>query len=553
MFQLRDQVHQQRVMNLTRGFLSFYDCMVKVEDVRALMDHVALCTSKGFYLRHITFEFCRFHEHDGTLEALQEFFQTTDTIRSISFVKNRLSNQDIARVLQGAHNTELMIILPGGTASLHHRHEIVHSCHARVEKLFLDYKGAVNFAALDDDMVATLSKLQCLQLMRLDGWTMTDSSFSKLVWGIRSMATLKSLHIGRIRGLTTASLIELGRLGVNQSIPSSTSSRDNLHNHYTQQQPLDQYGLDELCISMIPSLFVVMDHDQETSSSTSDTTATANTAQDNEEAIMMTTPPTTTKFFEELFRRLAIRQVSIQESRLNHNVVQAIFRGLAAQRDQADDQQQVTSANNKKDPQELQLRQRRAQQLPQLQPEGQHCGISVFRLKAWSFTEGEFTQLLQSLPHMKLSKLDVSQGGIDVSSRQDDILKALRPNLCLRELDLSYRGVTLNASTHAPLGSLLKRNRNLRMVHNILQFYPSGRLDILDKLAISKLVQESNEDTTKNNNNRSSSNNNNKLGSNHKSKNQTNNNNGTTHHNHDVAALDALYLLLNHRILEAAI
>ncbi|KAL7575553.1 hypothetical protein ACA910_020129 [Epithemia clementina (nom. ined.)] len=520
MFQLRDQVRQQRVMNLTRGFLSFYDCMVKIDDVQALVDHVASCARKGFLLRHMTFEFCRFHDDDGTLEALQDFFRHTATaIESISFVKNHLSNADIARVLDGAHNKELMIILPGGNASYLHRHLILSSqCH--VENLNLDFKGAVNYADLDEDMVAAICKLQRLEKMRLDGWTMTDETFAQLITGIRCNATLKSLHLGRIRGLTTASSSELVKLGTYLPQLVLVSSQDNTNNSQSSSS-LSRQGLEELHISMIPSLFVVTNNNngRDANHNGDPNAIRRSISHQAEQEDGLSDTRYTVETFEELFRNMSIRHVSIQESRVHPKVVCAIFRGLA----QSSDSPKQGDQNQ----QQQQVQQQRQSQAQQRRRSDTGAGIAVFCLKAWNFTDAEFQQLLTSLPKMRLSKLDVSQGGINFATQEELIIKALRPNLCLRELDLSYRGDTLNAASHATLGSLLKRNCNLKMVRNVLEYYPSGRMDILDKLAITQLLAEEADQTKKNKNGDPK--------------------------NKGVAALDALYLLLNHRILESAL
>ena len=549
MFQLRDQVRQQRLMNLTRGFLSFYDCMVKLEDVRALVEHVAQCARKGIFLRHLTFEFCRFHEDDGTLEALKDFFHQTTSIESISMVKNHLNNTNIARMLDGAHNKELIVILPGGNDAFLHRDLILTACQNKVEKLFLDFKGSMNYAELDSGMVASLSRMRRLQVLRLDGWTMTDSVFADLVKGIRRNATLKSLHLGRIRGLTTASMSKIVTLGSYESSSnensSSTQQKSTSHPQHEQQQR--HCGLEELHISMIPSLFALLS--AQPNEHRPENGPRQQQEHQQNEPITVPAAPSTVETFEEYFQTMTIQHVSIQESRLNHDIVRAIFRGLANQRPVPETKQHYPLFPNEQQPQSYTRH---------------SAGISVFSLKSWSFSEAEFKELLSCLPKMRLSKLDLSQGGIDFSSHPLAIINALRPNLSLRELDLSYRGHTLNASTHATLGALLKRNSNLRMVQNVLEFHPSGRMDVLDKLAISRLMEEVDHENQQQKQQTAQKE---KPNEKHaldalstgqdqqqaEGQDQQQAEKEKSNENHGVAALDALFLLLKHRILETDI
>ena len=301
-------------------------------------------------LRRISFEFCRFHPN--CLDLLRTFFQQTPSLESISFIKNFIaSNNDISHVLSDAHNTELTLVLPGGKAALHHRHAIQQACQNRIEKLHLDFKGSGNVAdELDEDMVACLPKMVKLKLLRLDGWTISDTNFAKLVKGIRgNLATaLQSLHICRIRGLTCASLPEIAKLGVvepcgiDDMVDDDDDRQEEKKEEYDRMENIQQQlllqqklryggGLEELHISMIPSLFVMKnDHSDDAQA------AVAN--------------------MESFFRNLSICQVTIQESRLDCSIVRAIFRGLAAQ-------------------------------APKRQSS---AGISTFRLKAWSFSDDEF-------------------------------------------------------------------------------------------------------------------------------------------------------------------
>jgi hypothetical protein len=180
--------------------------------------------------------------------------------------------------------------------------------------------------------------------------TISDTNFAKLVKGIRGnlATTLQSLHICRIRGLTCASLPEIAKLGVvepcgiDDMVDDDDDRQEEKKEEYDRMENIQQQlllqqkqryggGLEELHISMIPSLFVMKeDHGDD------DQAAVAN--------------------MESFFRNLSIRQVTIQESRLDRSIVRAIFRGLAAQ-------------------------------APKRQSS---AGISTFRLKAWSFSDDEF-------------------------------------------------------------------------------------------------------------------------------------------------------------------
>jgi len=368
----------------------------------------------------IAFAYCQFHEN--SVDLLQQFFQSQESLQHMVWNRNIISNLNLARILKHApYHSALIVKLPR-EAEMHNRHEIIRAVSDNVEQLDLE-----GFSEISEEVALALTGMRKLKKLKISGGTISDQYFSLMVQGFcgrEPSVCLKYLRLDLIRGLTCASLREFQKLARQNSYEHTSVEERN----HARDSSVNTNGLNELYIHRLESLF----------------------QQDVGDGVYETAP---LEQVESFFANVSIPKVTITESSLTQTIDRAVFRGLA---------------------------------------KSQSGSIHSMRWRASRFGDEEFRQLLICLPHIQeLSSLHLELMGrsnyIESSSKKEVLVKEIRQNTSLTRFNISHRGIDFNGASYAPLGEILQRNKNIRLVQNVLQM--EGRNDLVS-MALSKVMSE---------------------------------------------------------------
>lgn len=213
MFPLRCVLERRGKAGLLEdGCLKFRQCSLTSRDVSYLMEFV-LDECCEIPLRGIIFWHCQFDTKDDLMMQLLVQFFSTLKLSCIEFDSPSIGNGRISEMIQGSRDslTELIFTWSFARAASVNRHLVFDSLH-QLKKLTLNFNGLEFFADMDSDLIAALSKMNLMEELKLDGWTIRDWTFCDFVHSIQQLSLLRLLQLSNVRGLTPASLEKLAEL-----------------------------------------------------------------------------------------------------------------------------------------------------------------------------------------------------------------------------------------------------------------------------------------------------------------------------------------------------